>query len=137
MTEETTIRQTANEAAGAVPSGQAPTAGHTIGARWGAESATGIEITLERLMALTRRKSPIVGIHRPGDKPLALSRAILAGLLTGLTVCQITLTNALEIHTEGRHYRLRSLDMQRGSEHYKSLKSWAARVRCFWAQSAV
>lgn len=88
-----------------------------------------MEITLENLMALARRKAPIVGVPRPGDKPLALSRAILSGLLTGLTACQITLTNELEIHAEGRHYRLRSLDMRRGSEHYKSLKAWAARER--------
>ncbi len=37
MTEETTIRQTAKEATGAVPPGQAPTAGITGGARLGAE----------------------------------------------------------------------------------------------------
>jgi hypothetical protein len=126
MTEEIRIQQTTEEETGAVPaSQQAPTGG----ARNGAGSATGIEITLERLMALTRQKSPIVGIPRLGDKPLALSRAILAGLLTGLGDCQVTLTNELEIRAEGRHYRLRSLDMRRGSEYFKSLKAWAARER--------
>lgn len=126
MSEEIRTRQVAKEAADAVPaSQQAPTGG----ARSGAENARSIEINLERLMALTRQKAPIVGIHRPGDKPLALSRAILAGLLTGLSACQITLTSELEIRAEGRHYRLRPLDMRRGSEHFKLLKAWAARER--------
>ncbi len=124
MTEEITIRQAAAEATSAVPPGQQAA---TIGARGGADTVSCIGITLAKVMALTRQKAPIVGIPRPGDKPLALSRAILAGLLTDLTACEITLTNDLEIHPEGRHYRLRSLDMQRGSGHYKSLKAWAAR----------
>ncbi len=98
-------------------------------ARWRAESATGIDTTLERLMVLTRQKAPIVGIPRPGNKPLALSRAILAGVLSGLTSCEITFSDELEIRAERRHYRLRSLDMRTGSEHYKILKAWAARER--------
>ncbi|MGH7174280.1 MAG: hypothetical protein ACRELG_28775, partial [Gemmataceae bacterium] len=68
-----------------------------------------MEIMLEKLMALAGQKAPIVGIPRPGDKPFAVRRAILAGLLTGLTPCKITLTDELDIHAEGRHYRLRPL----------------------------
>jgi hypothetical protein len=88
-----------------------------------------MEITLEKLMALAHQKAPIIGIPRSGDKPLALSRAILASLLTGLADCQITVADELEIRAEGRHYRLRSLDMRRGSQYYKTLKAWAASQR--------
>jgi hypothetical protein len=88
-----------------------------------------MEITLTKLQKLATQKAPIVGITRPGDKPFAVSRAILAGLLTGLTACEIALADELEIHAERCHYRLRPLDMRRGSEHYKSLKAWAARQR--------
>ncbi len=126
MTKEIANWQTAGKANGAVPAGQPASTG---GAHSGAESVIGIEISLEKLIALARLKAPIVGMPRPGEKPLALSRSILAGLLTGLTVCQITLTDDLEIHAERRHYRLRPLDMRRGSEHYKSLKAWAVRER--------
>jgi hypothetical protein len=79
-------------------------------------------------MTLADQKAPMVGIARPGRKPLALSRATLSGLLTGRT-SQITLTDQLEICAEGRHYHLRSLDMRRGSLHYKTLKAWAASQR--------
>jgi hypothetical protein len=88
-----------------------------------------MEITLENLIALSRLKAPIVGIIRSGQKPFALSRTILAGLLTGLTACQTTLADELEIRAEGRYYRLRPLDMRRGSEHHKTLKAWAANQR--------
>jgi hypothetical protein len=102
MTDEITNRQTTDERTGAVSAGQpAPTGS----ARCVAESATCIEITLERFKVLAREKAPIVGIPRPGYRPLALSRRILAGLRTGVTACRITLTNELEIHCEGRHYR--------------------------------
>ncbi|HEX5483776.1 MAG TPA: hypothetical protein VFZ08_14225 [Terriglobia bacterium] len=94
-----------------------------------------MEITLEKLMALANQKAPIIGIPLPGDKSFAVSREILAGLLTGLTACQITLTDELEIRAERRHYRLRALDMRRGSEHYKSLRAWAARQRANKATS--
>lgn len=88
-----------------------------------------MEITLGKLVALAHLKAPIVGIGRPGNKPLALSRSILAGILTGLTFCEITLSDDLEIRAEGRDYRLRLLDMRRGGEHYKTLKAWAAHQR--------
>ncbi|MGH9396524.1 MAG: hypothetical protein ACRD18_06705, partial [Terriglobia bacterium] len=37
MTQEITIRQTADKASSAVPAGQASTEAPTVGARWGAE----------------------------------------------------------------------------------------------------
>ena len=43
-----------------------------------------MEITLARLQKLIDGKAPIVGIPRPTEKPFAVERARLAGLIEGL-----------------------------------------------------
>jgi len=88
-----------------------------------------MEVTLARLRQLIGEKAPIVGISRPTEKPFAVERARLAGLIEGLEECEISLKAHLEIHTATRHYKLHTLDMQRWTEAYKSLRSWAARQR--------
>jgi len=88
-----------------------------------------MEVTLARLQKLIGGKAPIVGIPRPTEKPFAVERARLCGLIEGLEACEISLNAHLEIHTAARHYKVYSLDMQRWTYAYKSLRSWAARQR--------
>jgi hypothetical protein len=88
-----------------------------------------MELTLTTLQRLAVRKAPIVGIPRQGEKPFAVERARLAGLIEGLEKCEISLNSHLEIHAPARHYTLYGLDMQRHSHAYKMLRSWAARQR--------
>ena len=88
-----------------------------------------MEVTLARLQKLIGGKAPILGIPRPTEKPFAVERARLAGLLEGLEACEISLNAHLEIHATARHYTVYSLDMQRWTDAYKSLRSWAARQR--------
>lgn len=88
-----------------------------------------MEITLARLQKLVSRKAPIVGIPRPAEKPFAVERPRLAGLIEGLGACQISLNAHLEILAPARHYKVYSLDMRRWAEAYKTLQSWAARQR--------
>jgi len=88
-----------------------------------------MEVTLARLRQLIGEKAPIVGISRPTEKPFAVERARLAVLIEGLEQCEINLKADLEIHTATRHYKLHTLDMQRWTEAYKSLRPWASRQR--------
>ncbi len=71
-----------------------------------------MEITLARLQKLIDGKAPIVGIPRPTEKPFAVERARLAGLIEGLEACEISLNAHLEIHARARHYKLYGLDMR-------------------------
>jgi hypothetical protein len=88
-----------------------------------------MEITLTTLQKLTYKKAPVVGIPRQSEKPFAVERARLAGLIAGLENCEISLNSHLEIQAHLRHYVLYSLDMQRHTTGYKMLRSWAARQR--------
>ena len=88
-----------------------------------------MEITLARLQKLVDGKAPIVGIPRPTEKPFAVERARLAGLIEGLERCEIGLNAHLEIQAPARHYKLYSLDMWRWTEAYKTLHAWATRQR--------
>ena len=88
-----------------------------------------MEITLAELQKLVSRKAPIVGIPREAEKPFAVERARLAGLIDGLGTCQISLNAHLEIQAPARHYKVHSLDMQRWTDAYKALSSWAKRQR--------
>jgi hypothetical protein len=88
-----------------------------------------MDITLTALQKLARKKAPIVGVPRPGEKPFAVERARLAGLTEGLEKCEINLNSNLEIHAAARHYTLYSLDMQRHAAAFKMVRSWAARHR--------
>jgi hypothetical protein len=88
-----------------------------------------MEITLARLQRLIDQKAPIIGFSRPTEKPFAVERARLAGLIEGLKACEISLGTHLEIHAQARHYKVYALDMQRRTDSYKSLRSWATRQR--------
>jgi hypothetical protein len=88
-----------------------------------------MEITLTRLQKLIDGKAPIVGIPRPTEKPFAVERARLAGLVEGLEACEISLNAHLEIKAPARHYKLNSLDMRRWTDSYKTLSAWATRQR--------
>ena len=88
-----------------------------------------MEITLAALQRLAGNKAPVVGIPRQGDKPFAVERARLGGLIDGLQNCEISLNSHLEIQAPARHYTLYSLDMERHTAAYKMLRSWAARQR--------
>ena len=88
-----------------------------------------MEITLAELQKLVSRKAPIVGIPRQAEKPFAVERARLAGLIDGLETCQISLNAHLEIQAPARRYKVHSLDMQRWTDAYKALRSWAKRRR--------
>jgi hypothetical protein len=88
-----------------------------------------MEITLTTLQTLAGRKPPVVGIPRLGEKPFAVERTRLAGLIEGLASCEISLNSHLEIQAHLRHYVLYSLDMRRHTPAYKMLRSWAARQR--------
>jgi hypothetical protein len=88
-----------------------------------------MELTLTTLQRLADKKAPIVGIPRPGEKPFAVERARLAGLIEGLEKCAISLNLHLEIHAPAWHYTLYSLDMRRHTAAFKMLRSWAARQR--------
>lgn len=88
-----------------------------------------MEIPLARLRKLIESKAPIVGIPRPTEKPFAVGRTRLAGLIEGLEGCEISLNSHLEIQAPARHYKLYSLDMRRWTDAYKTLRVWAARQR--------
>lgn len=88
-----------------------------------------MEITLTTLQKLSGNKAPVVGIPRQGEKPFAVERAKLAGLIAGLDDCEISLNSHLEIQAPARRYTLFSLDMQRHTPTFKMLRSWAARQR--------
>jgi hypothetical protein len=88
-----------------------------------------MEITLERLQKLIDSKSPIIGIPRPTERPFAVERVRLAGLVEGLEACEITLNAHLEIRAQARHYKLNGLDMRRWTDSYKTLRAWATRQR--------
>ncbi|TAM79783.1 MAG: hypothetical protein EPN47_18495 [Acidobacteria bacterium] len=88
-----------------------------------------METTLTALQKLAGNKAPVVGIPHQGEKPFAVERARLAGLIDGLENCGISLNSHLEIQTPARHYTLYSLDMERHTAAYKMLRSWAARQR--------
>jgi hypothetical protein len=88
-----------------------------------------MEITLTVLQKLAGNKAPVVGIPRQGEKPFAVERARLAGLIDGLENCEISLNSHLEIQAPVRHYTLYGLDMQRHTAAYRVLRSWAARQR--------
>ena len=88
-----------------------------------------MEITLTTLHKLAGKKAPVVGIPRQGEKPFAVERARLAGLIGGLENCEVSLNSHLEIQAPARRYTLYSLDMQRRAAAYKMLRSWAARQR--------
>ncbi len=88
-----------------------------------------MEITLKALQKLAGNKAPVVGIPRPGEKAFAVERARLAGLIEGLGKCEISLNSHLEIQAHLRHYVLYCLDIQRHTDPYKMLRSWAARQR--------
>lgn len=88
-----------------------------------------MDITLTALQQLAGKKAPVVGIPRQGEKPFAVERATLAGLIEGLGKCEISLNSHLEIQAHFRHYVLYSLDMQRHTDAYKLLRSWAVRQR--------
>lgn len=88
-----------------------------------------MEITLTTLQKLAGNKAPVVGIPRQGEKPFAVERARLAGLIDGLENCDISLNSHLEIQAPARHYTLYSLDMQRHTVAFKMLHSWAVRQR--------
>ena len=88
-----------------------------------------MEITLARLQKLIDGKAPIVGIPRPTEKPFAVERAKLAGLIEGLEACAISLNAQLEIQAPARHYKLYGLDMRQWGNAYKMLRAWASRQR--------
>jgi hypothetical protein len=88
-----------------------------------------MEITLTTLQNLVGKKAPVVGIPRQGEKPFAVERVRLEGLIDGLQNCEISLNSHLEIHAPLRHYTVFSLDMQRHTVAFKMLRSWAARQR--------
>ena len=88
-----------------------------------------MELTLARLQKLIGGKAPIVGIPRPTEKPFAVERVRLAGLIEGLEGCEISLNSHLEIHAPARHYKLNGLDMRRWTDSYKTLRAWATRQR--------
>ena len=88
-----------------------------------------MEITLTTLQKLAGNKAPVVGIPRQGEKPFAVERARLAGLIDGLENCEISLSSHLEIQAHGRRYTLCGLDMQRHTVAFRMLRSWAARQR--------
>ena len=88
-----------------------------------------MEITLARLQKLIDGKAPIVGIPRPTEKPFAVERARLAGLIEGLAACEISLNAHLEIQAQARHYKLYGLDMRQWGNAYKTLRAWAVRQR--------
>jgi len=88
-----------------------------------------MEITLARLQKLIEGKAPIVAIPRPSEKPFAVERAKLAGLIEGLAACEISLNAHLEIQAQARHYKLYSLDMRQWGNAYKMLRAWAVRQR--------
>ena len=88
-----------------------------------------MEVSLARLRKMIELKAPIVGIPRPTEKPFAVERAMLAGLIEGLEVCEISLNAHLEIHAQARHYKLHSLDMRQWATPYKTLRAWATRQR--------
>ena len=88
-----------------------------------------MEIALASLQKLVSRKAPIVGIPRQDEKPFAVERSRLAGLIDGLATCQINLNAHLEIQAPARHYKVHSLDMHRWTDAYKLLSSWAKRQR--------
>ena len=88
-----------------------------------------MEITITKLQELAANKAPVVGIPRQGEKPLAVERARLAGLIAGLDDCKISLNSHLEIQAPARRYTLYGLDMQRHTPAFRMLRSWAARHR--------
>jgi len=88
-----------------------------------------MEITLAKLQKLVSGRAPIVGIPRSAEKPFAVERVKLAGLIEGLSACQITLNAHLEIQAPARHYRLYGLDMRQWGNAYKMLRAWAVRQR--------
>jgi hypothetical protein len=88
-----------------------------------------MEITLTMLQKLAGNKAPVVGIPRQGEKPFAVERARLAGLIDGLENCEISLNSHLEIQAPARRYTLYSLDMQRHTAPFKMLRSWVRRQR--------
>ncbi len=88
-----------------------------------------MEVTLTRIQKLIKQKAPIVGIPRLTEKPFAVERARLAGLIEGLERCEISLNAHLEIHAPARHYMLNGLDMRRWTDSYKRLRAWATRHR--------
>src|ERR1017187_1340908 len=88
-----------------------------------------MEITLARVQKLIDGKAPIVGIPRPTEKPFAVERARLAGLIEGLEACEVSLTVHLEIQAPARHYKLYALDMRQWTSAYKMLRAWATRQR--------
>lgn len=88
-----------------------------------------MEITLTTLQKLAGNKAPVVGISRQGEKPFAVERARLAGLIDGLENCETSLNSHLEIQAPARQYTLNSLDMQRHTAAFKMLRAWAVRQR--------
>ncbi len=88
-----------------------------------------MEITLTTLQKLAGKKAPVIGIPRQGEKPFAVERARLAGLIEGLERCEVSLNSHLEIQAHLRHYVLYCLDMQRHTDAFKMLRSWATRQR--------
>lgn len=88
-----------------------------------------MEITLARLQKLVEQKSPIVGIPRPTEKPFAVERARLAGLIEGLQECEVSLNEHLEIQAHARHYKVYSLHLRSWADAHRTLRAWAARQR--------
>ena len=82
-----------------------------------------MEITHAKLQKLVSRTAPVVGISRPADKPFAVERSRLAGLIDGLDTCQISLNAHLEIQAPARRYKVHSLDVQRSTDAYKLFSS--------------
>lgn len=88
-----------------------------------------MEVTLTTLQKLASNKAPVVGIPRAGEKPFAVERERLAGLIEGLANGEIALNTHLEIQAHARHYTIYGLDMRRWSAAYKMLRAWATRQR--------
>jgi len=88
-----------------------------------------MEFTLATLRKLTTKKAPIVALIRMGERPFAVERARLTGLIEGMGRCEITSNSHLEIEAQFRHYTLYGLDMRRSTAAFKTLRAWAARQR--------
>jgi len=95
-------------------------------------------VTLESLRRLTELKPPIVGIPRPGERPFAFERRILAQLIEGLDgdtrvflqEGELTPRLLIESASARRNYKLIGRDMT-----YYGSNNGAGSLQRNWAQS--
>ncbi len=96
-----------------------------------------LQYDFSMLQRLANSQTPIIGISRPGERPFAFRRKVLAELIEGLPAStSVALNGRLEIKAPGRSYALNSLNMwewnghnyPRGNKYQGELRQWAART---------